>query len=157
MGSKTQLKWEARVHDVISEWFLPDPVDGMVLGDNWFDICGKDGLILEECLKDRDLRSFLLICYRLVIKVLTEDHDEYDLLDDFFTVCHRRLHLPRLELKHIYSFGEWHDFSVERVKAWIRQDLSRAELCIRELEAGEYWLMPHSLAWPWEIQSLKKP
>ena len=35
----------------------------------------------------------------------------------------------------------------DNIDIFIKQDLARADLCIQELEAGEY--KPTSLQWPW--------
>ena len=101
--------------------------------------------MLEAALCSRDVNKVLLLFYRLVQTVLPDGEDsDVELLRDFFQESQQRLHLPELELKHIWYADQWHDLPQNTFE---KQDLARAELCVHELEAGEYYA--RFLRWPW--------
>lgn len=142
------------MHKVISDWFLPSSErDGEVCApDEWSNVCGISGSSLERHLCTRDLMSVLLICYRLVMTVLPErDNSDVELLRDFLEECEQRLKLPKLELKHIWYAEQWHDYP-QKIDIFKKQDLARAEMCIRELECGEYDTGLLQWQWPWRTK-----
>lgn len=149
MSEMTQLGWESHVRKVVSEWFRPTKLlgDDILASKKWTDVCGINGSILESHLCARDLMKVLTTCYHLAAVILADgDTSDAEQLCHFLEECMERLRLPRLELKHIWYADQWHDFD-RQIDVFKNQDLARAQLCLRELESGEYY--PGRLQWPW--------
>jgi hypothetical protein len=139
-----QDKWEQIVNSFIDdyEWLLSEPA--------FQDILGVRGIILRTALTQRNTKQVLLLSYRLVQRCCTERDIDPVQLQSILEEMQHRLRVPCLEIKHLSYAEQWHDFGPRAQKLFLKQDGARAELCIKELEAGEYMLSNMNIDWPWQ-------
>ena len=154
MKLTTHERWKTLVASVIKDWYERDEDLVRLAPAAWDSVCGLGGTTLETALAERDGDKVLLLLYRLVTQL--KDYEERgemieaaEHLASFLEDMHHRLRVPELETKHLWAAGEWHDYPQSVVQIFLNQDLSRARLCIKEIEAGEY-RRPYSRQWPWK-------